>query len=140
MTEVLKQMPKARRGQNQARKAVTVRLPMEEMARVRAQAERLGITETEAVARLVLTGLDQVEGAYDPNAQFDSLGYTLAAIADRLDQLDRAVSVTARAAVKGTMISRRGLLAGADEERVRAIDAQLNEAVDSLLSEHGISL
>lgn len=140
MSEVLKQLPRAKRGQAEPRKAVTVRLPAAVLGRVRLQASRLGISETEATARLILAGLDQVEGAADPNEQWHALGFTLAAIADRLDQLDRVAGVTARAAVKGSMIARRELLARAgDSDKAKTLDGQLNEAVEAHLSEHGIT-
>ena len=127
---------------SEPRTMYSVRLPVPVSVKVKAQAEKWGVSPTEAVSRLIGIGLVAEAGAYDPNEQFDALGLNLAAIADRLDRLDKVGEAAARAAIKGALITSRQLREQTQkesgEDTAKRLDIKLNEAVEKTMQEHGI--
>lgn len=92
----------------------TVTVPTETAKAVKSAAEKWSLPTAAAAAKLLQIGLACEAKTYDPNEQFDALGYTLAAIADRLERLDKLGDATARAAIKSAMVLVRQLKAGAN--------------------------
>lgn len=100
--------------------------------RIKAASEMWGVAPTEAAAKLLRIGLDSDAGALDPDAEIRSIGFTLAAIADRLDRLDKLAEVTARAALKAGMAAVPLLKAsGSVPETLKRLEA----AVESTMEE-----
>lgn len=122
-----------RRGIGGPRKAFNVRLPMHQAAMVKRLAERWKVTDTAAATRILQEGIAREDGAPEPGEEFQALAFTLGAILDRLESLERLSLLTTRAAVKGGMAAQRGLALHSPEEQKRVA-----EAASKILDENGV--
>jgi hypothetical protein len=118
--------------------AVTIRVACDARSRIKAAAQKWGVTPTKAAARLLQIGLDAEAETWDPNRELKALGLTLAAVADRLDHLDRlceaAARVWPRSAIKSAIVLTSKLkVAGDAADALRQLDAAVKQAIEETL-------
>lgn len=112
----------------------TIRVARDTQSGVKAAAQKWGVTPTKAVARLVQIGLAAAAGILDQDKEIRAIGLTLAAVADRLDRLDKLSEVTARAAIKSAMFSRRQVKVSAGAPEVlKRLDAAIEKTIEETL-------
>lgn len=110
---------------------VTIRVTRDTQVRVKAAAAKWGVAPTEAVTKLLQIGLDAEAGTLDPDGELMALGFTLAAIADRLDRLDKLAEVTARGAIKSGMAAVHQLkVSGSAPEVLKRLEDAVQKALE----------
>lgn len=108
-----------------------VRVPVEAAKRVQAAANKWGVATTTAAGQLLQIGLEAEAGALDQDAELQSIGFALAAIAERLDRLDKLAEVAARAALKSGMVALHQLkVSGSVPEALKRLDAAVESTIE----------
>lgn len=115
-----------------------VRVPVEVGKRVQLCAERWSIPPTAAAAKLISIGLDAEAETYDPNKQFEDIGFVLNEILNRLDQIDKlcnaAATVWPRSAIKSAIVLTSKLKVSSDApEALRQLDAAVKQTIEGML-------
>lgn len=112
---------------------VTTRLTPEQFQHVKSAAADWGVSRAFAASRLIEIGGESKAATYDPNKQFEDIGFVLNEILNRLDLLDKLAEVTARAALKSGMFAVRQIEVSASAPEVlKHLDTAVEKTIEEI--------